>query len=482
MEKEKSLNKNMIMSTILTISNFIFPLITYSYVARIISPSGIGKVAFVNSVLSYFIYIATLGIPSYGLRECAKLRNDKEKLSKTFQELLIINLVSTMFAYILLFIVIISVNKLYNYKILFLIMSSQIFLNSIGVEWLYQALEEYSYITIRSVFFKVIGVLLTFILIKSPDDILLYGFLTIFAASANYICNFINIHKYITFKKFKNYNLKKHFKPIFSLLTASIIISIYANFDIVMLGFISSEYEVGLYNAALKIKSILLSLSTAITAVMIPRISYYIQKKDEKGINKLLIKSLQISLLIAFPVCIYCLLFSKNILLFVCGISYIEAENTLKLLMILILPLILTNLFGNQILIPFGKENRFSQSVFIGMWINLILNLLLIPKYGASGAAFGSIITEIWNVFWMSHNEKKYKKLFIKNIKFLNYLFSITVSSLGSIIVYMLCQKYGIFIQLVLTSIVYFTTYYIILIILKEPILYNTVQKLLKKN
>lgn len=482
MEKEKSLNKNMIMSTILTISNFIFPLITYSYVARIISPSGIGKVAFVNSVLSYFIYIATLGIPSYGLRECAKLRNDKEKLSKTFQELLIINLVSTMFAYILLFIVIISVNKLYNYKILFLIMSSQIFLNSIGVEWLYQALEEYSYITIRSVFFKVIGVLLTFILIKSPDDILLYGFLTIFAASANYICNFINIHKYITFKKFKNYNLKKHFKPIFSLLTASIIISIYANFDIVMLGFISSEYEVGLYNAALKIKSILLSLSTAITAVMIPRISYYIQKKDEKGINKLLIKSLQISLLIAFPVCIYCLVFSKNILLFVCGISYIEAENTLKLLMILILPLILTNLFGNQILIPFGKENRFSQSVFIGMWINLILNLLLIPKYGASGAAFGSIITEIWNVFWMSHNEKKYKKLFIKNIKFLNYLFSITVSSLGSIIVYMLCQKYGIFIQLVLTSIVYFTTYYIILIILKEPILYNTVQKLLKKN
>ncbi len=482
MEKEKSLNKNMIMGTILTLSNFIFPLITYSYVARIISPSGIGKVAFVNSVLSYFIYIASLGIPSYGLRECAKLRNDKEKLSKTFQELLIINLVSTMFAYILLFIVIISVNKLYNYKILFLIMSSQIFLNSIGVEWLYQALEEYSYITIRSVFFKVIGVLLTFILIKSPDDILLYGFLTIFAASANYICNFINIHKYITFKKFKNYNLKKHFKPILSLLTASIIISIYANFDIVMLGFISSEYEVGLYNAALKIKSILLSLSTAITAVMIPRISYYIQNKDEKGINKLLIKSLQISLLIAFPVCIYCLLFSKNILLFVCGISYIEAENTLKLLMILILPLILTNLFGNQILIPFGKENRFSQSVFIGMWINLILNLLLIPKYGASGAAFGSIITEIWNVFWMSHNEKKYKKLFIKNIKFMNYLFSITVSSLGSIIVYMLCQKYGIFIQLVLTSIVYFTTYYIILIILKEPILYNTVQKLLKKN
>lgn len=482
MEKEKSLNKNMIMSTILTLSNFIFPLITYSYVARIISPSGIGKVAFVNSVLSYFIYIASLGIPSYGLRECAKLRNDKEKLSKTFQELLIINLVSTMFAYILLFIVIISVNKLYNYKILFLIMSSQIFLNSIGVEWLYQALEEYSYITIRSVFFKVIGVLLTFILIKSSNDILWYGFLTIFAASANYICNFINIHKYITFKKFKNYNLKKHLKPIFSLLTASIIISIYANFDIVMLGFISSEYEVGLYNAALKIKSILLSLSTAITAVMIPRISYYIQKKDEKGINKLLIKSLQISLLIAFPVCIYCLVFSKNILLFVCGISYIEAENTLKLLMILILPLILTNLFGNQILIPFGKENRFSQSVFIGMWINLILNLLLIPKYGASGAAFGSIITEIWNVFWMSHNEKKYKKLFIKNIKFLNYLFSITVSSLGSIIVYMLCQKYGIFIQLVLTSIVYFTTYYIILIILKEPILYNTVQKLLKKN
>lgn len=91
MAKKKSLKLNFIMNALLTMSSFIFPLITFPYVSRILLPVGTGKVSFTTSVVSYFALFARLGIPTYGIRACAKVRDDKEALSKTVQELFIIN-------------------------------------------------------------------------------------------------------------------------------------------------------------------------------------------------------------------------------------------------------------------------------------------------------------------------------------------------------------------------------------------------------
>lgn len=178
--QHKSMKKNMLMSIINTSSGFVFPLITYSYVARILHTTGTGKVAFVQSVLTYFSYIASLGISGYGMRECAKVRDDRNKLSKLTQELLIINLVSTIFSYALLIAVVVLSSKLQSYKSLFWVMSCSILLQTLGMEWLYGALEEYSYITIRSLVFKTISVILIFVLVKNENDYITYGALTIF--------------------------------------------------------------------------------------------------------------------------------------------------------------------------------------------------------------------------------------------------------------------------------------------------------------
>lgn len=119
--------------------------------------SGTGKVAFVQSVITYFSYIAALGISGYGMRECAKVRKDKDKLSKLTQELISINLVSTLISYLLLLLVVVFVPRFSSYKTLFLVMSSSIFLQTLGMEWLYNALEQYTYITVRSLIFKTIS-------------------------------------------------------------------------------------------------------------------------------------------------------------------------------------------------------------------------------------------------------------------------------------------------------------------------------------
>ncbi len=288
MTKQKSIKLNMAMNFLLTISNTLFPMITYSYVARVLSPTGTGKVAFVESILAYFLFIASLGIPAYGRREAAKVRDNKEQLSHLIQELFILNLGSTIIAYVLSWIIVLSIPRFRGYELLFFIMGGQILLKLVGMEWLYEGIEEYTYITIRSLIFKMCSVVLTFVLIRDPDDVIWYGFVHVFTVSASYVCNFLNAKRYISIHKTGKYDLKRHIKPIMMLFSASVAITIYANFDVSMIGFISTEQEVGLYNAALKIKTLVLAVSTAVTAVLVPRVSYYFHNGEREKIISLL--------------------------------------------------------------------------------------------------------------------------------------------------------------------------------------------------
>lgn len=120
------------MNAILTMSSMIFPLITFPYVSRVLLPVGTGKVAFATSVVTYFSMFAQLGIPTYGIRACAQVRDDKEKLSQTVQELLIINLIMMAFTYTFFFIGLQTVPRMQVDKPLFLIVSTMIFFIQLG--------------------------------------------------------------------------------------------------------------------------------------------------------------------------------------------------------------------------------------------------------------------------------------------------------------------------------------------------------------
>lgn len=170
MQKQKSLIVNFITNTVLTISSFIFPLITFPYISRILRPEGIGKVSFAASVVSYFAMFAQLGIPVYGIRACAIVRDDREELSRTVHELFFINLWMSLFSYGILFIGIISVPRLRQEKELFLIISLTIIFNMLGMEWLYKALEKYAYIAGRSIICKLLALGGMFLLVHGPDD------------------------------------------------------------------------------------------------------------------------------------------------------------------------------------------------------------------------------------------------------------------------------------------------------------------------
>lgn len=216
MVKNKSLKINFIFNVALSLTSLIFPLITFPYVSRILQPAGLGKVSFATSVVSYFSIFAQLGIPTYGIRACSKVKDSKENLTKTVIEIMLINLVTVCISYVALVISLACVDKFFEYRTLIAIVSCSILLNAIGVEWLYKALEQYSYITIRSIIFKIVAIVLMFLLVKNQDDYNIYGVISIFAASASNVLNFINLKKYIKIKRMtlRYLSLRKHLKPI----------------------------------------------------------------------------------------------------------------------------------------------------------------------------------------------------------------------------------------------------------------------------
>lgn len=479
MAKQKSLKMNFIMNAILTMSSFIFPLITFPYVSRVLMPAGMGKVNFATSVINYFSMIAQLGIPTYGIRACAIVRDDREKLTRTAHELLIINIVMSIISYLGLFLALAFVPRLQSEHTLYIIVSFTIILTTIGMEWLYKALEQYTYITVRSLIFKAISVVAMLLLIHSKDDYLLYGAITIFAASASNILNFINIHRYIGLKPVGNYNIKRHLKPVLVFFSMSVATTIYTNLDTVMLGFMKNDAEVGYYTAAVKIKGILVSIVTSLGTVLLPRASYYIEQGEIKRFNYLSKKAFNFVCLLATPLVIYFIIFAKQGILLLSGNAYGPAILPMQLIMFTVLFIGISNITGIQILVPLGYERIVLLSEIVGAISDLVINYLLIPWLASSGAAIGTLVAEAIVLLVQYFTVRKLVPNLFSSVKYNKILVAIILAVAGSF--WVLYLNLGTFMTLLVSAALFFFIYAFVLILMKETLVIEIFKEVLRK-
>ena len=465
-KKNKSLKMNFVMNVILTMSSFIFPLITFPYVSRILLPTETGKVSFATSVVTYFSMFAQLGIPTYGIRACAKVRDNREELSKVVQELLCINLIMSIVSYVVLYMALYAVPRFQEEKALYVLLSFTIILTTIGMEWLYKALEQYTYITIRSVIFKFVALIAMFLLVHEQKDYVIYGGITIFAASASNIMNLINAHKYVDLRPIGNYDFKRHMKPILIFFAMSCATTIYTNLDTVMLGFMSTDTDVGYYNAAVKIKIILVSVVTSLGTVLLPRASYYIQQGKLDEFRRITKKALNFVVLIATPLMIYFIYYAKEGIYFLSGSAYAGAVVPMQVIMPTLLLIGITNILGIQILVPMGREKTVLYSEIAGAIVDIIVNALLIPKYASTGAAIGTLVAEFAVLvvqYWALKNEVRDS---FKQIHYIRIAIALVLGSMASLWVKLL--GLGNFITLVISALLFFGAYALVLLAFKE--------------
>ena len=466
--KQASIKKNFVMNVILTLSSIIFPLITFPYISRILLPEGTGKVTFATSLISYFNIFAQLGIPTYGIRAVAQVRDDKEQLSRVTQELLIINLITTALSYIALAVTLIAVPRFYDDRMLYIIISFTLILNTLGIEWLYKGLEQYTYITMRSMIFKVIALVAMFLLVHEKSDYVIYGAISIFAASASNVLNFINAHKYITLHPVRHYNFKKHIKPVFVFFAMSCATTIYTNLDNVMLGIMTTSDDVGYYSAAVKIKTVLVSLVTSLGAVLLPRASYYIEKNEVENFKNISIKALHFVMFAAIPLMVYFMVYAKESILFLSGDAFIEATVPMQIIMPTLLFIGITNILGIQILVPLGKENVVLYSEIAGAIVDFIINLLLIPYFKSAGAAIGTLVAEAVVLIVQYIYIRKEMKEILNFSYSLKILVAVVIAAVPTILCGTMINH--LFMMFVVTACVFFILYYVILLLFKDNI------------
>lgn len=466
--KIHSVKYNFIMNAILTVAGIIFPLITFPYISRVLLVEGSGKVAFATSVVTYFTMFASLGIPTYGVRACAIVRDNKEKLSKTVQELLIISGGTTLLTYIVFGISLFVIPEFAQERTLLLIVGLGIGLNTIGVQWLYNALEQYSYITTCSILFKVIGMILMFFLVKESSDYQIYGGVYVIASFGSYVLNFICLRKFVTFQKTGTYQFKQHLKHIMVFFAMSAGASIYLNLDVVMLRFLQSNEAVGYYNAGIKVKTVLVTCVTSLGTVLLPRLSYYIETADKKAFQLMVGKAFRFVFVAASAVTVYFSIFARESILLLSGEAFLPAVGPMMILMPTVLLIGLSNVTGIQILTPNGREREVMYSIWGGAILDFVLNLIVIPKFSANGAALSTLLAEGMVLLLQCWFLRDVLWSYIRQVQCWKIVIALAVASVMTIPVKIWIDS-GVFVTLLVSAIVFFGGYAVVLLLLKEP-------------
>lgn len=391
--KLQSLKVNIILNAFRNCCTLLFPLITFPYISKILSPEGLGKVNYSSSIAIYFILIAGLGIQTYAVREGSRIRDNKKKFNDFANEIFSLNIISTILSYLILLGMLIFVEQFENYRILILIYSSEMIFRSIGVEWLYSINENYTYITIRSFIFQLLSVISLFVFVKSSADVYNYVAISVFASAGSSILNLYYSRKYCKLRFIINKNVLIHLKPAVIIFSATVATTIYINSGTTMLGIISGDKEVGYFSVATKMYNILKSVINSIVVVFSARLSYYFSQ-NKADYYELFNKAFEIVIFFSVPIAMGGLIVSEEIIYVISGKDYLSASTSMTILLASIIFASLGNLWVIGALLPLRKENIMFLATSMGAVLNVIMNAILIPKLGNTGAALSTFATE----------------------------------------------------------------------------------------
>jgi len=391
--EQKSIKKNSVFSILTKVLGMVFPMITFPYASRVLLPEGLGKINFANSVMDIFVLLAGLGIGTYAVREAAKVRDDRERLSKFVTEILTITFFSTLVSFAILAAALIFWQKLRDYKVLLILASARIILTTFGLEWFMEAQEEFRYIARRTFAFQLISIAFLFIFVRSPQDINKYMMFTVLSAAGANVCNFFYARKFFDISLGKGLEIKKHLRPIFILFASVLAASAYTILDKTMIGLMRTDAEVGYYAAATKISRMFILILAAFIGVAMPRLSYYLENEKEKY-RTLLNNTSNILQALSIPMAVGLALLARPIILLFCGKNYESAIFCMQLLCPTVFATIFNGVASDLIFVTHRKNAYVLYPVVFGSCVNFLMNLVLIPRYGITGAAVASITSE----------------------------------------------------------------------------------------
>lgn len=476
----RQIKKNTFYNLIKSVTQIIFPLITFPYISRTLTAVNIGKYNFANSIVSYFTLIASLGISTYAIRECSKIKDNKEVLQKEISQIISLNLFTTLFSYFLLFILLIFSKKLESYRTLIIILSSSMLFGALGADWINNVMGDFKYITVRSFVFQVVSLVLMFMFVHKQEDYINYAIICVVSSSGSNILNYFYRRRYCKTTITLNINVRKRIKPIMLLFAMVLSQTIFLNSDTTILGMMRNNYEVGLYSTSVKIYTIVNTMMSSVYLVVMPQMSYYFNEKKYKEINSLFNYSAGFIFLLGIPAIVGINALCSDLIVLIAGKEYLGATLSLHILTLALFFSLLGGLIGNTILLPSMKENFFLKACIFSAIVNIILNLVLIPSYGLNAAAFTTLISQL--IVFLLNLKHKNKEVVLINKKDL-----LLGPIVGSVLIFICCNIMKIFItnlyiRIIWSILISILVYIATLIFTKNENTLKILNKILKRN
>lgn len=408
-----NIKKNTVLNMIKVVSQIIFPLITFPYISRVLHAERMGEVNYANSIYSYIALIASLSITNYAVRECSTVKDDKKELGQVASQLFSINMWSTLIAYTVM-IVICCIPRFQNVSTLIVVYCVNLIFTTLGADWINIAVEDFKFITIRTVAFQAISLVLMFLFVHGPEDYLSYVIINVIASSGANILNLAYRRKYCKVSFLLHPDARKHLPPILKFFAAVITQQIYVNSDVIMLGLMKGNRDVGLYSSASKIFEIANLMIASIFTVALSQACKTYAEADFEKYNKVLREAVLFLIEIGVPCVVGMILIPKNIISLVSGAEYTGAALSLMIFGFALFFSFFHGFFGNLLAIPMGDFNIGIIAALVSSIANIVLNIFLIPKFGYNAAAFTTMLAELVSAIILGRKINKNVK--IKNV------------------------------------------------------------------
>ena len=391
---QPSIKKNFLYKSALTLSSYLMAFVTFPYVSRVLGVERIGLVNFVDNTINYFLLFATLGVNILGVREIATVREDDIKRNKVYSELLGVNILFTLIVLIVYILCVEWIPKLNQYKELFYIGISKLIFTAFLVEWLYTGLEQFRYITLRSIAIKLLYVLTVFLFIRSAEDYKIYFILTIGVVVLNAFINILYSKKYVDIY-WRDFLSLKYLKQDILLGVSSIMTSMYLTFNVMYLGLVSDNVQVGYYTTAHKLYMVILGLFSAFTHVMLPRMSVLIADGNKEQFNKMITQSFKLVIIVSIPSILISTIFAPEIIQLLSGAGYEGAVLPMRIIMFAVLFVGIAQVLVIQVLIPLKKDRILLLASILGAIFSIILNLVFLERLQSVGSALVLVLSEL---------------------------------------------------------------------------------------
>ena len=410
------IKKNIIISTLYQILSVITPLITAPYIYRVIGPSGIGAYSYTSSIQLYFSLFAALGTAEYGMREIARVRMDIKKRSRLFFEIELVSVLTSVGMLILWFIFI-EFQK--QYRVMYLILTLNLFNTMLDISWFYDGLEQFQYTVTKNAIVKIVGVLLILLLVKSAKDTDLYVLIMTGSTLLGTMTMWLTLKKFIVPTKIQLKNLKKHFHETAIYFIPTIATSIYTSMDKTLIGLIThSNDENAYYDQATKVINLIKSVTfMAVNSVLGARISFLFAQKKYSEIKQHIHMSIDYIMFIGVGVCFGLIVISNTFVPVFFGSGWGKVVLILQLFSPQVVIIGISNCLGWQYYTPAGLRKQSASYIIIGAIVNLILNLCLIPLFASAGATIASNIAELTiSILYLINSNGYLKAKYVINI------------------------------------------------------------------